>query len=280
MASRAVARSARGRQDTAAVSNGQASAIYEGWVRHRRPGPGGHVFRYTLAMLYLDLAELPALIAGTRWWALERGRLAQFRRRDYFGDPAVPLDTAVRDRIEAELGERPDGPIRVLTHGRYFGLCFNPVSFYYCFTADGSGLRAVLAEITNTPWNERHAYALPAARAERSGERLRFRFDKAFHVSPFLEMELEYVWDFTLEGGRLQIGMSCLRAGREVFRADLAARREPLTAAALARALLLQPALSLSAFAAIYGQALRLRLKGAPFHVHPAKRVERAGALR
>jgi DUF1365 family protein len=252
------------------VSNGQASAIYEGWVRHRRPGPGSHAFRYRLAMLYLDLAELPALIAGTRWWALERGRLAQFRRRDYVGDPAVALDTAVRDRVEAELGERPDGPIRVLTHGRYFGLCFNPVSFYYCFTADGSALRAVLAEITNTPWNERHSYVLDCQAAKPHGSVHRFEFAKAFHVSPFLPMDRRYRWAIQAPGADLRVHMDVLDGdGRLGFDATLVMARRPADARALDRMLWRHPLMTLRVLLAIYWQALRLRLKGHRFHPHP-----------
>jgi len=257
-----------------------SSALYRGRVSHARSEPVLHRFAYAHTLLALDVDAWARAFDGIPFASVERPNLVSLRRRDYLGDASVPLAEAVRARAREVLPTLRAGPITLLTQPRVLGFVFNPVSFYLLREPDGEGLQAIVAEITNTPWNERHAYALPAARAERSGERLRFRFDKAFHVSPFLEMELAYVWDFEVAGERLQVGMSCLRAGREVFRADLAARREPLTARALARALLVRPALSLSAFAAIYGQALRLRLKGAPFHVHPAKRVERAGALR
>jgi hypothetical protein len=249
-------------------------------VSHVRSTPVEHRFAYAHTLLALDVDGLAQAFDGVPFASVERPNLVSLRRRDYLGDAQVPLAEAVRARVREVLPSLRAGPITLLTQPRVLGFVFNPVSFYLLHEPDGVGLQAIVAEITNTPWNERHAYALSVARAERSGERLRFRFDKAFHVSPFLEMDVEYVWDFTLAGERLQVGMSCLRARREVFRADYLARREPLSARGLARALLAQPALSLSAFAAIYWQALRLRLKGAPFHVHPAKRVERAGALR
>ena len=254
------------------------AALYRGRVHHARSTPVEHRFHYAHSLLALDLDTLAHAFDGIPFASVERPNLVSLRRRDYLGAADVPLVDAVRARAREACPDLRAGPITLLTQPRVLGFVFNPVSFYLLHEPEGEGLQAIVAEITNTPWNERHAYALEVARAERDGERLRFRFDKAFHVSPFMEMEVEYVWDFTVVGERLEVGMSCRRAGREVFRADLRAEREPLTAGALARAMLVQPALSLSAFAAIYVQALRLRLKGAAFHVHPEKRVERAGA--
>ena len=88
---------------------------------------------------------------------------AWFRRADYLGDPAVPLDQAVLDLVEERTGRRPDGPVRLLTSVRTFGHVFNPVSFYYCFDRGGEQVQAVVAEVTNTPWGERHTYALATA---------------------------------------------------------------------------------------------------------------------
>ncbi len=144
------------------MSDERHSAIYEGWVRHRRTKPHEHSFRYRMFQLYLDLDELPTLFAKRWLWSLDRANLAQI--------PAPRLSSAirefhstraVRDRVQAEAGIRPTGPIRLLTHGRYFGMTMNPVSFYYGFADDGQTLEWVLAEITNTPWAERHS--LPAA---------------------------------------------------------------------------------------------------------------------
>lgn len=128
------------------------SAVYEGTIRHRRREPTEHEFRYRIFMLYLDLAELPALFDGRWLWSARRPALAWFRRADYLGDPAVPLDAAVRDLVRERTGARPTGPIRLLTHLRYFGYAQNPVSFYYCFSADGSAVETIVAEVTNTPW--------------------------------------------------------------------------------------------------------------------------------
>ena len=136
------------------------SCIYRGWVRHRRRTPVEHAFSYRMAMLYLDLAELPEVLDGRLLWSARRPSLAWFRRADYLGDTARPLDHEVRDLVEQRTGARPVGPIRLLTHLRYFGYVMNPVSFYYCFDAAGERVETVVAEITNTPWKERHSYVI------------------------------------------------------------------------------------------------------------------------
>jgi len=255
-----------------------ASAIYTGWVQHRRHAPHPHAFRYRLFLLYLDLAELETLFARRWLWSLGRRNLAQFRRSDYLGDPAVPLDTAVRDCVEARTGRRPQGPIRLLTHLRYFGHCFNPVSFYYCYAADGATLRAIVAEITNTPWRQRHQYVLEVQDDAAESGVHGWRFGKRFHVSPFLSMRHDYHWRFTAPGQTLRVHMDVLNptpgphaAARE-FDATLVLQRRAWSGAGLARALLRYPLMTLRVVAAIHWQALRLWGRGNPIHDHPDKR--------
>jgi DUF1365 family protein len=237
----------------------RSSAIYSGVVSHARRGTRAHAFSYRMYMLYLDLDELPGL------------GLRSFRRSDYLGDPSRDLGTEVRDRVEVALGFRPAGPVRLLTHVRSLGYVFNPVSFYYCFDEGGERLRAVVAEITNTPWGERHAYVLQAG-----PDGAVSTFDKAFHVSPFYPMEQTYAWRLGAPGERLEVEMVNLEKGMEVFRAGLGMRRRAFSAAALRQAAVLQPLMAWKVHAAIYWQALRLWVKGVPFHVHPAKRAATA----
>ncbi len=241
------------------------SCLYNGWVRHRRFAPRAHAFRYRLFMAYLDLTELDRVFRGCWFWSTRRPALAWFRRADYLGDPSVPLDQAVRDCVERDTGVRPRGPIRLLTHLRYFGHGFNPVSFYYCFDPADTRVETIVAEITNTPWGERHAYVLPA-RGERP---LRFRFSKAFHVSPFMPMDIQHDWRFSAPGKTLAVHMNDCQGGDKIFDATLAFERRALNGATLAWALLRFPAMSLQVVVGIYWQALRLWLKRTPVHDHP-----------
>ncbi len=245
------------------------SCVYQGTVRHRRRAPLRHAFRYRLFMLYLDLDELPEAFTGRWLWSARHPAPAWFRRADYLGDPAVPLAVAVRDLVAARTDRRPAGPIRLLTHLRYWGYRQNPVSFYYCFAAAGEGLEAVVAEVTNTPWGERHAYVVPVdgpARVHRAV------LDKVFHVSPFMPMDQRYAWSFTTPGERLHFHMQSRRGGEPVFDATLSLIRSPLSGPVLARCLARHPWMTAAVVAGIYWQALRLWLRRAPFHPHPNPR--------
>jgi DUF1365 family protein len=264
------------------VSGALASAVYTGWVRHRRHAPHPHGFRYRLFQLYLDLDELDRAFAGRWLWSVGRRNVAEFRRSDYLGDPSVPLRAAVLDRVEAETGSRPAGPVRLLTHLRYFGYCFNPVSFYYCFAADGRTLEAIVAEITNTPWKERHAYVLPVAAACRRGPALEWGFDKRFHVSPFLPMARRYRWRFTTPDDALRVHMDVLDGERADFDATLVLERRPLDGPTLARCLVAYPLMTARVITAIHWQALLIWLRRNPVYDHPAPapgQSARSGAI-
>lgn len=248
-------------------------ALYVGRVQHARVGPRAHRFGYRLALLWLDAAGLERAFDGRWLWSYERANLFSLRRRDLLGPPALPLDEAVRARVESELGFRPRGTVAVLTQVRTFGYVFNPVSFYFCLDAHGAP-EAVVAEITNTPWGERFAYVLDA----RGKAELRWRFPKRFHVSPFLPMELEYEWRVELAGPRLAVHMTDLAAGAAVFHASLELERRPLDGPGAARTLLTHPLMTLWVHAAIYWHAGLLWLKRTPFFPHPSTRPTGAGA--
>ena len=248
-----------------------ASAVYVGKVRHRRFAPREHAFTYPLFYLYLDLDELPGALDRIPLWSARRPAPGRFRREDYLGPSDRPLKEAVLDRVEAETGRRPRGPVRFLGHPRTLGRVFNPVCFYYVFAPDGETVEAVVADITNTPWNETHAYVLPAVDSVET-DRLRFRFRKAFHVSPFLDMDLDYDWRFTLPGEGLSVHMENRRDGNPVFDATLTLERRPLTARVLNGQLARFPLLAAHVLGGIYGQALRLWWKRIPFVPHPGSR--------
>jgi hypothetical protein len=256
------------------VSGALQSAFLEGTVEHRRLAPRAHAFRYHLGLFALDVAELPTLFRGRLFFGHEARRLASFRRADYLGPRELALDEAVRARVESELGRRPAGPITLVTQLRFLGYVFNPVSFYVCHDARGE-LDALVAEITNTPWGERHAYVLDAA-----GGRRAWRFPKRFHVSPFLPMELEYDWRLALDERGLAVHMTDLEGGRPVFHARLELARRPLDGRALARALVRHAFQPQRVSLAIYTQAALLWAKRTPFFTHPAKRGTESHAPR
>jgi len=255
------------------------SALFRGHVRHDRLAPRPHSFQNAVHLLYLDLEELPQLFRDRWLWSFERRNLISFRRADYLGSPEEPLREAVLDRVEQELGRRPTGHMGLLTQLRTLGYLFNPVSFYFCHDERG-GLDAIVAEITNTPWGERHAYVLDAAEADGGPGRgggdaalLSFRFDKDFHVSPFFDLDQVYEWRFSQPGERIEVSMTNVEHGRTVFHAGVSCRRLPITGRSLAAALLRYPLQPLRLHAAIYWQAARLFLKRMPFFTHPQKRL-------
>ena len=246
-----------------------ASAIYDGWVRHRRFTPVEHEFTYRHAMLLLDLDELPGVLDHHPLYSSTRAAPARFRRQDYLGDPGRPLAESVRDLVEERTGTRPAGPVRLLTTLRTLGHNFNPVSFFYLFARGGRRVEAVVAQVTNTPWGERHAYVL-----SRDGEHtvMRDTLDKVFHVSPFIGMDSHYDWRVTEPNGNLLVHIDERDDdGRHVFDATLSLTRREMSDRRLTRLLLRFPATSLRVVALIYWNALRLKLKGAPYHSHPER---------
>ena len=248
------------------------SCIYEGRVRHDRRRPVEHAFRYRVFMMFLDLDELRDVFRGRWFWSTQHAALARFRRSNHLGDPDRPLKDEVLDVVERESGHRPTGPVRLLTNLSYFGFCFNPVSFYYCYAGDGETLETIVAEVNNTPWGERDIYVLPAAKDTGAGDALRFRPRKKMHVSPFMPMNVEYDWSFIDPGERLSVFMANDIDGERMFSASLLLQRRTISSGSLARVLVTYPFMTLKVLGGIYWQALRLWRKGAPFHEHPDKK--------
>jgi DUF1365 family protein len=251
------------------------SCIYQGRVLHRRRHPVTHDFTYRLFMLCLDLAELPEVFRGRWLWSCDRPNLAWFRRVEHLGEREVPLDQAVRHLVRQRTGEVCDGPVRLLTHLRYFGFQMNPVSFYFCYDRHGQ-LQHIVAEVNNTPWGEQHCYVMGRQHFLPGCGGPRERLAKEFHVSPFLPMEMNYQWRVTPPDERLNIGIAVFRGQLRMLNVAMSLDRLPLTAANLRRILLRYPWMTGKVFAAIYWQALRLRLKGVPFFPHPDRRPAEA----
>jgi DUF1365 family protein len=213
-------------------------------------------------MVYLDLAEIDRVAACHPLWSVERTNAVSFLRRDYLGDPSVPLDQAVRDRVAEETGRRPTGPVTLLTHLRTWGWLFNPISVYYCFDDSGEAVEAVVVEVTNTPWHERTTYVVPGC-----GTHL---LDKQLHVSPFLPMDLQHRFVIGEPGERLTLAVDDLRHGERIFAAAMSLERRPIDRQALGEVLWRYPLMTARVSWGIYRQALALRRRGVPVQPHPS----------
>lgn len=244
----------------------QHSALYLGQVGHRRFAPRAHAFNYAIGLFYLDLDELPQLLQLSRCLGSQRWRPLAFREQDYLSGltgSGLSLREAVRQRLHEALGRDIDGPVRLLTQLRCWGLSFNPASFFYCFDRQEQ-LQAILVEVSNTPWRERYHYVLPA---QGDGPQF-FAVAKCFHVSPYLPREVDYHMHFSPPGQRLGIHMADWQGPLKLFDASLSLRREPLDQRSLHRYLRHFPWMTGKAVLGIYWQALRLLLKRTPIHDH------------
>ena len=247
------------------------SRLFEGWIRHRRYKPKNHAFSYPIFMSWLDLEELDQVMAISKLWSLERFNLVSFFRKDYLGDARQDLTSAVKKRIEEQTGDSFTGRICLLTHLRFLGFCFNPVSFYFCYPEGDGQPRYILAEVNNTPWNERYCYVLDTRHSPLKNEKWIFELDKAFHVSPFMPMQLRYLWKFSLHEPNLTIHMQLQQENQCCFDATLQLKAQAMTPRSMRNIPFRYPFMTCSVVILIYWQAFLLWLKGIPSFDHPDK---------
>jgi len=239
------------------------SALYPGWVMHRRISPRHHRFKYRVFAMLLDLDELAALDRGLALFGWNRSGLFSFHDKDH-GD-----GHDLRTWLDAKLalaGIKADGARRVLCYPRIFGYVFNPLSVWFCHARDGA-LRAIIYEVHNT-YDERHAYVLPVGADQKL---VRHGCPKAFYVSPFLSRDCAYQFRIRPPGEDVAIAINEEEAGAPILNASFAGTRRALTDGALAAMLLRYPLMTLKVVAAIHYEAVRLMLKGIRRHPHSAK---------
>lgn len=234
-------------------------SLYVGRIHHERTIPRKHSFSYPFFMWFLNLDKLNDVKSVGGWFSITRFALSHFKRSDYYGDPKVELCQAIKARMRELTGKSVEGVVCGLLNLRTLGLYFSPVNFYYGYDLQG-GLTHFLAEVSNTPWNERHQYAHYLPEKGYTPEH-----PKAFHVSPFNHLDQRYRWKIMPPGKTLSIQINVDDERGHVFTARLDLERRPLDFSNIRRELLKKPAMTLYILSAIYWQALRIYLKGIPY---------------
>tara|TARA_B100000686_G_scaffold111291_1_gene118613 strand:- start:72170 stop:72955 length:786 start_codon:yes stop_codon:yes gene_type:complete len=246
--------------------------LYTGTIQHRRFTPFNHFFSYPIFLVYIDINKLDNIQKKSWIWNINKSALISFNRKDYHGDPQIELSDAVEETILKRTGKKIRGPIRLLAHLRYFGYCFNPVSFYYCFNEEDTEVEMIMAEVTNTPWNERHAYILEkSSNSKKFDDNISAELEKKLHVSPFWGMDHQYEWEFTQPKENIRVSMKNYKENNKVFDAFLHLNREPFTLKALLKLVAKFPFITMLVVFRIHWQAFKLWLKKAPFFIHPDK---------
>ena len=217
-------------------------------------------------MTFFDVSKIDSMFKKSFLWNINKFGLVSYYRKDYHGDINLPLDDAVRNTVKKKTGINTYGPIRVLTHLRYFGYCFNPVTFYYIYNKDDSDVELIMAEVTNTPWNERHSYFI----LNKSNKLFRQKLKKEFHVSPFWDMDHDYDWYFSDVSDTISVNMINYKDEKKVFDATLSLSvSKKITNLNLFLSVLRFPFSTLMVYLRIHYQAFKLWVKGATFYDHP-----------
>ncbi|MEI6533895.1 MAG: DUF1365 domain-containing protein [Verrucomicrobiaceae bacterium] len=252
------------------------SSIYDCIVMHHRLTPVEHRFQYRVFYLWLDLDAIDGL--AKRLWCFSRNRFNLFSFHDHdhlnLGESTTKANI-LRWLTEQGFDAAPVARIMLLTFPRVLGYIFNPVSFYYCFDADGAPVCAV-AQVTNT-FHEQKAFLL-----KERDERGRFRLltEKHFYVSPFVPLDFSFDFKLELPSDKLDIHIDDHSREARTLLTALTGKRRQLTAASLFWCAIKYPLLTLRVIFLIHWNALRLWLKRIPWHRKAADAALQKDVLR
>lgn len=251
------------------------SAFYIGQVFHKRVFPKEHQFTYPLYMNFIDLDEVELLQDKFWWFSAKRWAPLQLKANDYFSHEQLPTTVSKANTgqflkmraiaIADSLGANVSTINRVcmLAQLRCFGIYFSPVNFFFLY--ENETAKYLVAEVSNTPWNKSHCYLIDLISPVAT--------EKAFHVSPFMDLDMEYRWQVKEPTTRTEIIIESWRE-HHLFTASFCATRYNIDAKKITAVLFRWPIVSLSIVRAIYWQALRLYLKGIRYVPYQTKKTE------
>jgi len=256
--------------DTKPVTLNQVKAGFaDGWVVHDRRVPKVHRFKYNMCWCLFDLDHVSAWMTENSWWRHNGFALFSLYDRDYLTKETLPIKQKVINHLRKEQGVEFSGEVFLFTHPRFLGYGFNSVSFYFCYQQQN--LKYILAEINNTPWGEKHVYVFAADDAKKATQVNTFAFDKAFHISPFAPMDINYLWRFEVSPEQIKVKMQLHRKDVNVMNVYLDTKITPFMENSNNRYLLKKPFQPWKMSLGIYWQALKLWIKRVPFYSHPDK---------
>lgn len=243
-------------------------------IRHRRFAPKPHAFDYKIAYLLVDCDTIEKECANVRFISTNKKNMVSLSAQDYLSGNAESfkeLKAEAIEKVRAHTSVKENiNRVLLLTLPRFFSYLMNPVSFYFLFSADNADKPAyIISEITNTPWGEKHCYVHVCEEDKHA-----FDFKKNFHVSPFMPMHLDYSWRFNFSKSdgqtKIKIFMNLLDQQEKVFDAYMDVAVKPWKKKNAYPFLF--PVQSMVVGWGIYWQALKIKLKGNPFFVHPKKK--------
>ena len=254
--------------------------LFKGTVTHTRTSPIAHQFQYSFFQIWLDV-ERPELIDNiSPFWSSKKHNLVRFNRHHYLpnnDNKTQSLHQSICKKIQQQTNKHFQGKAYLLANLSYWGYCYNPVSFYFCYNPNGK-LEFILSEIHNTPWGERFTYVhdisssvnkTSSQRENKANDKLQFKFDKQFHVSPFMPMDLQYDWQFQTAKNKILISMNLHQKEQSIFNATLNLQGEELSSYQANKLPFNYPFMCFKVLFSIYWNALRLWFKGVTFFDHP-----------